>query len=197
MAWTRRRRPEQDLPALRRAVDDPDAFAELYDALAERVVVFFNRRVFDGQLALDLTGETFAVTFEERARFRGGTVAEQEGFVFAIARTRLSRYWRRGRVERAALQRLGVEVPLVQDDELERIDELAGLADARRRIAEEMRRLPAEQQTAIEGRIVRERTYSELSDELGVSEQVVRARVSRGLRRLGDKLEDVVEEGVK
>ena len=196
MAWTRRRRTEQDLPALRRAVDDPDAFAELYDALAERVLMFFSRRVFDGQLALDLTGETFAVTFEERARFRGGTVAEQEGFVFAIARTRLSRYWRRGRVEKAALRRLGVEVPLAQDDELERIDELAALADARRRVAEEMRLLPAEQQSAIEGRIVRERTYTELSDELGVSEQVVRARVSRGLRRLGDKLEDVVQEGV-
>jgi len=196
MAWTRRRRTEQDLPALHRAVDDPDAFAELYDALAERVLMFFSRRVFDGQLALDLTGETFAVTFEERARFRGRTVAEQEGFVFAIARTRLSRYWRRGRVEKAALRRLGVEVPLAQDDELERIDELAALADARRRVAEEMRLLPAEQQSAIEGRIVRERTYTELSDELGVSEQVVRARVSRGLRRLGDKLEDVVQEGV-
>lgn len=196
MAWTRRRRIEQDLPALRRAADDPDAFAELYDALSERVLFFFSRRVFDGQLALDLTGETFAVTFEERTRFRGSTVAEQEGFVFAIARTRLSRYWRRGRVERAALQRLGVAVPLVQDEEIERIEELAGLAAARRRIAEELRRLPADQQTAIEGHIVRERSYTELSDELGVSEQVVRARVSRGLRRLGDKLEDVVEEGV-
>lgn len=196
MAWTRRRRIEQDLPALRRAADDPDAFAELYDALSERVLFFFSRRVFDGQLALDLTGETFAVTFEERTRFRGSTVAEQEGFVFAIARTRLSRYWRCGRVERAALQRLGVAVPLVQDEEIERIEELAGLAAARRRIAEELRRLPADQQTAIEGHIVRERSYTELSDELGVSEQVVRARVSRGLRRLGDKLEDVVEEGV-
>jgi RNA polymerase sigma-70 factor (ECF subfamily) len=196
MAWTRRRRTEEDLPALRRAVEDADAFAELYDSLAERVLVFFTRRVFDGQLALDLAGETFAVTFEERARFRGTTVAEQEGWVFAIARTRLSRYWRRGSVEKAALERLGVAVPLAQDDELERIDELAGLAVARRRVAEELRNLPADQQTAIEGHIVRERSYTELSDELGVSEQVVRARVSRGLRRLGDRLEGVVEEGV-
>jgi len=196
MAWTRRRRIEQDLPPLRRAVEDPDAFAELYDSLAERVLVFFARRVFDGQLALDLTGETFAVTFEERARFRGTTVAEQEGWVFTIARTRLTRYLRRGRVERTALRRLGVAVPLAHDEELERIEELAGLAAARRRVAAELRRLPADQQTAIEGHIVRERSYSELSDELGVSEQVVRARVSRGLRRLGEKLEDVVEEGV-
>jgi RNA polymerase sigma factor (sigma-70 family) len=194
MAWMRR--TDVELPALRRAVEDPEAFAELYDSLAERVLVYFTRRVFDGQLALDLTGETFAVTFEERGRFRGTTVAEQEGWVFAIARTRLSRYWRRGRVENAALRRLDVAVPLVQDEELERIEELAGLAVARRRVADALRSLPAQQQAAIEGRIVRERSYTELSHELGVSEQVVRARVSRGLRALGDKLEDVVKEGI-
>src|SRR3954471_12141636 len=105
MAWTRRRRIHE-LPALRRAVDDPDAFTELYNSLAERVLVFFTRRVLDGQLALDLTGETFAVSFQERGRFRGTTVEEQEAWVFAIARTRLSRYWRRGRVEKTALRRL-------------------------------------------------------------------------------------------
>ena len=196
MAWTPRRRSDVELPALRRAVEDPEAFAELYDSLAERVLVFFTRRVFDGQLALDLTGETFAVTFEERGRFRGTTVEEQEAWVFAIARTRLSRYWRRGRVEKTALQRLGVAVPLAQDEELERIDELAGLSGARSRVAEELRRLPEDQQRAIEGYVVQERSYAELARELEVTEQVVRARVSRGLRRLGDTLDDLVQERV-
>ena len=198
MAWTRRRRVSHapQLPALRRAVDDPAAFAELYDSLAQRVLVFFTRRVFDGQIALDLTGETFAATFEQRRRFRGSTVEEQEAWVFAIARSRLSRYWRRGRIEDLALRRLGVEVPLAQDAELERIEELAELDSARRRVSDELRRLPPEQQRAVEGHIVHERSYSELSRELGVSEQVVRARVSRGLRRLGDKLGDDVKERV-
>jgi RNA polymerase sigma factor (sigma-70 family) len=195
MAWTRRRRIHE-LPALRRAVDDPDAFTELYNSLAERVLVFFTRRVLDGQLALDLTGETFAVSFQERGRFRGTTVEEQEAWVFAIARTRLSRYWRRGRVEKSALRRLGVEVPLAHDEELERIEELAGLSGVRGRVAEELRRLPADQQRAIEGYVVQERSYAELARELEVSEQVVRSRVSRGLRRLGDTLDDLVEERV-
>src|SRR5687767_14761319 len=118
-------------PALRRSADDPAAFDELYDELAERVLVYFTRRVFDGQLALDLTGETFAIVFQRRRSFRGTTTEEQEGWVFAIARTQLSRYWRRGRVEREALERIRVEVPVMRDAELERVDELAGTAQLR------------------------------------------------------------------
>jgi RNA polymerase sigma-70 factor (ECF subfamily) len=197
MGWKRFNReawPEAELPALRRAADDAGAFEELYDALARRVLVFFTRRVLDGQVALDLTGETFAAAFERRRSFRGTTVEEQEAWVFAIARTQLSRFWRRGRVERAALARLGVEIPTVADRELERIDELAGTGTVRARIARELQRLPAEQRRALESHVVQERSYAELSLEWGISEQVIRARVSRGLRKLSDTLDDVLAE---
>src|SRR4051812_23174351 len=136
-----RRQTRAPVPPLRRAVDDAAAFDELYDELAERVLVFFSRRVLDGQLALDLTGETFATAFQRRRSFRGATQEEQDAWVFAIARSQLSHYWRRGRVERQALERLGVEVPLVGDEELERIDELAATADVRARVAAELERL--------------------------------------------------------
>src|SRR5688500_19218601 len=115
LRW-RQTRPEP--PLLRRAADDPAAFDELYDELAQRVLLFFTRRVLDGQLALDLTGETFASAFQRRRSFRGTTIEEQEGWLFAIARTQLSRYWRRGRVEREALERIRVEVPVMRDAEL-------------------------------------------------------------------------------
>jgi DNA-directed RNA polymerase specialized sigma24 family protein len=113
---------------------------------------------------------------------------------YAIARTQLSRFWRRGRVERAALARLRVEVPTVADRELERIDELAGTGTVRARIAHELQRLPAEQRRALESHVVQERSYAELSLEWGISEQVIRARVSRGLRKLSDTLDDVLAE---
>jgi RNA polymerase sigma-70 factor (ECF subfamily) len=38
-------------------------------------------------------------------------------------------------------------------------------------------------------RIVDELPYEEIAEELGISEQTVRARVSRGLRALADALE--------
>jgi RNA polymerase sigma factor (sigma-70 family) len=184
------------LPALRRAVDDASAFDELYDELAERVLVFFTRRVLDGQLALDLTGETFAIAFQQRRRFRGTTTEEQEGWIFAIARSQLARYWRRGRVEREALERLGVEVPVMGDAELERVDELAASAQVRAHLARELGRLPADQRHALQAHVVEERPYAELSREWGVSEQTLRARVSRGLRALSATLDAPVTEHV-
>ena len=185
-----------DPPLLKRAADDPAAFDELYDELAERVLIFFTRRVLDGQLALDLTGETFATAFARRRSFRGTTTEEQEGWIFAIARSQLSRYWRRGRVERAALERLGVDVPAMGDAELERVEELAGTAQLRARLAHELGRLPDDQRRAVQAHVVEERPYAELSDEWGVSEQTIRARVSRGLRRLGATLDEPVTEKV-
>ena len=189
-----KRPPRASLPPLRRAVDDPAAFDELYDDLAERVLVFFTRRVFDPQLALDLTGETFAIAFQRRRSFRGDTKGEQEGWIFSIARSQLSRYWRRGRIERQALGRLGVEVPLMGDDEIERVLELAGTEAVRARIAEELVRLPSEQRAALHAHVVEERPYAELAAEWGVSEQALRARVSRGLRSLGATLDQPMRE---
>lgn len=188
------RSPRASLPPLRRAVDDPAAFDELYDDLAERLLVFFARRVLDPQLALDLTGETFAVAFQRRRSFRGATVAEQDGWVFSIARTQLSRYWRRGRIERQALGRLRVEVPVMGDEEIERVVELAGTEAVRARIAEELVRLPADQRTALQAHIVEERPYAELAAEWGISEQAIRARVSRGLRALSATLDEPMRE---
>src|SRR5918994_1936251 len=191
LRWRQQHSPE---PALRRSVTDPAAFDELYDALAERVLVFFTRRVLDGQIALDLTGETFAVVFQRRRSFRGTTAEEQEGWVFAVARSQLARFWRRGQLERRALARMGVETPVIPDAELDRIDELAGTAEVRERVARELTRLPPDQQRAVRAHVVDERSYAELSLEWGVSEQTIRARVSRGLRTLGASLDVSMSE---
>lgn len=189
-----RRQPSTSLPPLRRAVDDPAAFDELYDGLAERLLVFFTRRVLDPQLALDLTGETFAVAFQRRRSFRGATAHEQDAWIFAIARTQLSRYWRRGRIERRALGRLGVEVPVMSDTELDRVDELADTEAVRAHVATELARLPTDQREALKAHVIDERPYAELAAEWGVSEQAIRARVSRGLRSLGATLDRPMTE---
>ena len=83
------RRAEEHTPALCRCRDAPDAFDELYRALASRVASYFARRVRDEQLALDLACETFTVVFEQRHRFRGVTEEEQEVWL-AYASTRFA-----------------------------------------------------------------------------------------------------------
>src|SRR3954462_6800503 len=83
--------------------EDPDAFAAFYDAYAERVLVYFARRVLDVDTAFDLLSETFATALERRRQFRGSSAAQEQGWLFSIARSELAHYWRDGRVERSAL----------------------------------------------------------------------------------------------
>lgn len=176
---------------------DPDAFAAFYDAYARRVLAFFARRVFDAEVALDLTSETFAVALEQRRQFRGRSTEEEQGWLFAIARSQLTRFYRRGQVEHDAVRRLSMQVPELSTSEIERIEAMAGLADAVPHINEALQELPPEQLEAVQLRVVQELGYAQIASVLGVSQQVVRQRVSRGLRTLAIRLADVPEvEGV-
>ena len=170
--------------------EDPDAFAAFYDAYAERVLVFFARRVLDVDTAFDLLSETFATALERRRQFRGVSAEEEQGWLFSIARSELAHYWRDGRVERTALARLGMPVPGLSDPEIERIEELAGVAQLAGELADAMQALPEEQRRAVELRIVDECGYADVAGMLGVSEQTARARVSRGLRALSLRLRE-------
>jgi RNA polymerase sigma-70 factor (ECF subfamily) len=170
--------------ALGRSAQDLDAFQEFYGATVQRLVVYFTRRTLNAEVALDLTGETFAVALQRRHQFRGATDAEAEGWLFAIARSQLSHYWRRGVAERKALELVGMDPPSLGQGELERIEELAGLPELRRRVRRAISGLSPQTAYAVTQRIVEERGYEDLAAELGVSQDVVRARVSRGLRAL-------------
>lgn len=173
---------------------DAAAFSEFYERYAQRVLIFTTRRALDVELALDLTSETFAVALATCRQFRGRTDEEEQAWLFAIARSQLSRYWRRGAVERQALCRLGIEVPSLDDAEIERVETLAGLHDLKPRLTQAIDALPRDQRQAIELRVVEELDYAEVAERLNATEQVVRARVSRGLRALGRALAETSTE---
>jgi RNA polymerase sigma-70 factor (ECF subfamily) len=101
----------------------------------------------------------------------------------------LSRYLRRARVECRAVQRLGIRVPPVHEDDVAAVEERAGFGDLRAALGAELARLSVEQRDALQLRVVEERPYPEVARVLGVSEQAARARVSRGLRALASALE--------
>jgi RNA polymerase sigma-70 factor (ECF subfamily) len=170
--------------ALVRSTDDAEAFHDFYVANRRRLLAFLTRRTLDPDVARDLTAETFAVALQRRRQFRGETDAEAEAWLFAIARTQLSVYWRRGTAERRALALIGAGDRAADVPELDRIEELAGLRQLRRDVRRAVDGLSPEQAYAVQQRVVWERAYADLADELGVSQDVVRARVSRGLRTL-------------
>jgi RNA polymerase sigma-70 factor, ECF subfamily len=163
---------------------DANDISDLYRSHARDLLVFFTRRVYDPEVALDLVAETFAAAFAVRQQFRGPERDQAIAWVYGIAHHQLGRYYRRGAVERRALARLGVEVPAMSDAELERVVELTGLDQLRGRVAAALADLPADQREAVQLRVVEERPYAEMAERTGVTEQVARARVSRGLRAL-------------
>lgn len=161
-------------------------FVRWYEKEAESVLMFHARRTMDPELALDLTAETFAEAWRCRASIRATTDEELRGWLFTIARRLLGRYWRRGKVERRALEALKMQVPQAHDDDLAEIEERAGIPALRAAMATELARLSDRQRRALELRVVEERSYEEIARLLGESEQTIRARVSRGLKALGE-----------
>jgi RNA polymerase sigma-70 factor (ECF subfamily) len=168
------------------SADDLD---ELYRRHAQNMLTFFARRTWDPDAAVDLVAETFAAAVQSRRRFRGRTDDEAAGWLYGIARHQLSGWHRRGDVERRAQRRLGVERRALTEDEYDRIVELAGLQEARRIVADELAHLGADSRSAVQLRVVQERSYADVARELGISEQTARARVSRALRTLGRRLD--------
>lgn len=169
---------------------DADAITRLYADHARDVLRFCARRTLDPETAVDLVAECFALAFEQRRSYRGSTDAEALGWLYGIARNLVAGQHRRGAVHRRAVERLGVERRALRSEELERIEELAGLAQLRAQVAAELDGLPADQREAIRLRVVEELEYPEVAARTGASEQVARARVSRGLRRLQERLAD-------
>jgi RNA polymerase sigma factor (sigma-70 family) len=172
--------------SLIRARREPSAFGGFYAAHSRELLRFFAIRTFDVEVARDLTAEAFAQAFEHRRRFRGSTDAEASAWLYGIARHQLSRYARKGVVERKALQRLSIQVPTVSEEDYDRIVELAGFAELRDRVAAIFGDLPDPQRDALCLRVIDERPYAEVARKLGISEQTARARVSRALRRVAD-----------
>jgi RNA polymerase sigma factor (sigma-70 family) len=182
--------------ALRRSRDVPAAFSDVYRLLSEPVLVYLTRRTYDPEIALELTAETFAQAFAHRRRFRGSADGEAAAWIFGIARNLLLVWFRRGRIERKAIGRLGMRIPRLGPDEYERIDELAELGELRTALGHALRELSPDQHDAVRLRVLDELPYEVVADQLGVTEQTARARVSRGLRRLATALDtlDLDEE---
>lgn len=180
---------ESALAALLSVMDDADAFSELYRSEGESVLIFLTRRTWDGETALELTAETFALALRSWRRLSKLAPEQQRAWLFTVARRQLSRYLRRAKIERRAIRRLGMQLPEMDQEDVLLIEQRAGLPELRQTLERELSRLSAAQREALRLRVVEERSYEEMALALGISEQTARARVSRGLRALSRALE--------
>lgn len=156
----------------------------MYEQEARALLRFFARRVWDAQTALDLTAETFAAAYASRRSCRAETIDDAVHWLYGIARHELSRFFRRGRVEHRALERLAIDLPVADDQELRRVEDVADLPALRADLSRAIDTLPASQRDAVLLKVVHELSYPEVAARLQVTEPNARARVSRGLRTL-------------
>ena len=176
-----------DATLLAAARHDPESLGRFYDRHESAVLAYFARRLRDPEAAADLTAETFAEVVAQCRR--GVDVAEPLGWLFAIARSKLIDSQRRGRVADRARRRLGLEPLTLTDEALERIEALAGETFAA--LSDALAELPDDERGAVVARLVQERPYADIASAQGVSEPVVRKRVSRALARLRRHLVEV------
>ncbi len=177
---------DDDLLAERLPGQAGEAFAVFYERHEHAVLAYFRRRVETAELAADLASETFAQALVSRGRYRPRAESSAVAWLFGIAGHVLGRSLRRGKVDDRARRRLGIAALALDDAQLLEIDQLGSERGALVALAA----LPVDQREAVRARILDEKTYPEVAEQLCCSEAVARKRVSRGLAALRNRLED-------
>jgi RNA polymerase sigma-70 factor (ECF subfamily) len=158
------------------AAGDAQSFAVFYRRHVDWMLGYLQRRTRDPELAADLTAEVFAAALLARRRYepRGG---HANSWLFGIALHKLADSQRRGCAADRARRRLRMERVAPTEEDRLRIEALGREIGVMQLVNE----LPDEQRTAVLGRVVEDRGYAEMAASAGVSEVVMRKRVSRGL----------------
>lgn len=182
-----------DYELLKASREDPAAFRAFYDQWSRPVLGFFQRRLHDPDLALDLTAETFAIAFEQRARFRW--MGKSPGaWLFGIARRLLYRYLRSQDVHNRAVQRLGVEVPRNDDESFRRIEELVDNEGMRNLVRAALDSCRESDRVILELHFIESVPYPELAAFLGCTVNAARVRVHRALARVERRLGELEQQ---
>jgi RNA polymerase sigma-70 factor, ECF subfamily len=166
-----------DLRAERLARGEPAAFAELYDACADRIHHYLVARLGSRTDADDVLQETFVRLAQTRAKLAG--VENLEAYVFAMARneaTRLAeRQARDGRLRGAASrEELFQELP---GDHLEAVETAEWVANTLARLSHDLREI-------IELKIYAGLTFREISEVTGLPQGTVATRFRSALEKM-------------
>jgi len=101
----------------------------LYRDHRDDLLAYLARRTADPEVALDLLAETFAQAAASQKKFRAG--GDPVGWLYGIAKNQLALFYRRGRIEQKALNRLGIEREPPSPEVLAEIAHRAGLRQLR------------------------------------------------------------------
>ena len=174
-----------DAEVVAASIEDPPAFAALFDRHAGLLFRFLVRRV-GPDVGDDLLGETFRIAFERRSSFDCGRPSARP-WLYGIATNLLARYRRAEARRLRALATLASRSPEAVDP----VDGVLGAVDATTRwraVTEAIAELPDGERDALLLFAWEELSYEEVAAALGVPVGTVRSRLNRARRRLRDPL---------
>jgi len=162
-----------------RLADDPEAFRQCYEQLGP-VVLDYVRRFVPRDEAEDVRQQVFLEVWRSRTRY--DTDRRIEPWVLAIAKRRaIDHLRRRSRTPDDPVAELPVSV---RDSPRPFADAHAEAAELQDALGE----LPAEQRETLELAYFHDMTQVQIADQLGVPLGTIKARSSRGLRKLATTL---------
>ena len=162
--------------------DDGEAFGIFYRRYQGSLMAFLMRHTRAPDVAQDLVAESFAIAYSKAARFDPGR-GDGRRWLFGIARIAMLASNRLGGVEDATRRKVGMATRGYSDEAWEQAearvdssmsDVVAGLDD-----------LSDDERAAVVARVIQDRDYAEIARMQDASEEAIRQRVSRGLRKLG------------
>lgn len=164
---------------------DPAAFRELYDRCSETLLTYFYRRTLDAEDAADLVAETFAVAYKKRLSYKEDGKPGMS-WLYGIGRRELSHYRRRQRCDLKMVETLGMTMPELDTESIERIEHLVDASEYSKKLLAALGQLKAKDREAIYLRVQEDKDFKGVAEALGCTEGAARVRVHRGLSRLAD-----------
>ncbi len=158
---------------------ETDAFGVLYDAYFDKIYRFVYYKTFSAEVAEDITSDVFHKALQKIQSFDAekGTFS---AWVYRIARNSVIDYYR---TKQTVVPIEDVFDVAVDDRTVESLDAHATLT----KVTEYLKTLNAKQREIITLRIWEERSYKEIAEIVGGSEDSVKMAFSRGIRELRER----------
>ena len=178
-----------ELVHVARAIDDPAAFAALYDHYFPRVYNYVRYRVQDPVLSDDLTADVFERTLAHLDTYRPDR-APFGAWLFSIARHVITDHFR-AQSRRRWLSFDGLHRQASPDPAPEQI---AAANTVRARLLAAVGELPDRERDVLALKFAASLTNRQIAQLTGLSESNVGVILYRSLRRLRDQLQDILSD---
>jgi RNA polymerase sigma-70 factor (ECF subfamily) len=167
----------KELEQVEAAKADPARFGVLYDKYYKPIFVFIYRRTENEELTADLTSMVFmkAMMNIKKFEYRGVPFS---AWLFRIALNEINMYFRKSNAERViSLEKADISI-IIDDIESDNTEENRAI------LMSAMGHLPGDAVQLIELRFFEKRSFSEVGDILGITENNAKVKVYRILDKL-------------